>query len=143
MLLYGADKNVCEWVSLQLFKEPDGFSDLAVGIGVILQGRIIAGVIYDRYIPDLTIEMSVASVDKRWATRHNLKAFFMYPFIELGLKRVQTLCSAKEEDTMRFNQRLGFKQEGYHRQAWPMGGDAVSFGMLKDECVWIKEFSHG
>jgi len=37
-----------------------------------------------------------------------------------------------------FNKRLGFQLEGIHRQAWPMGGDALSFGMLKPECKWIK-----
>lgn len=81
--------------------------------------------------------MSIATIDKSWATRQNIRAFFEYPFIKLDLKRVQTLCSA-EGDTVRFNQKLGFTQEGHHRCAWHDGSDAVSFGMLKSECKWIK-----
>jgi len=107
-------------------------------MSVIKDGQIIAAVVYTNWHPKLSIEMSVASIDKSWATRHNLKAFFKYPFIDLGVKRVMTLCSAKKRDIIMFNKRLGFKPEGYHREAWELGGDAVSFGMLKNECKWVK-----
>jgi len=137
VLLYGADKDVCEWVSAQLFGDTDGFDEKSRAIGVIDKDKIIAGVVYNNYIPKITIEMSVASVDKRWCNRHNLRAFFKYPFTELNLGRVQTLCSAKDEGVIMFNKKLGFIQEGYHRMAWPLGGDAVSFGMLKPECRWL------
>lgn len=140
MLLYGCDKEILEWVSLQLFEEKDGFSTQDKAIGVVLDNKLIAGVVYNRYVPNITIEMSIASIDKRWATRHNLRAFFSYPFIELCLKRIQTLCSATDEGIIMFNKKLGFTQEGLHRQAWPMGGDAISWGMLKSECKWI---NHG
>jgi RimJ/RimL family protein N-acetyltransferase len=140
MLLYGCDKEVLEWVSWQLFKENDAFGKEDKAIGVIIENKLIAGVVYNRFVPNVSIEMSIASIDKRWATRHNLKAFFNYPFIQLGLERVQTLCSSSDEGVIMFNKRLGFKQEGLHRKAWPMGGDAISWGMLKSECKWI---NHG
>ena len=141
-LLYGCDDGVARWVSQQIFNNPDQFSNYRA-IGIIDGERLICGVVYSDYRerPDgtpLTLEMSIASVDKRWANRHNLKALFAYPFIQLGLERVQTLCSANEGDIMNFNKRLGFKQEGIHRGLWPMGGDAVSFSMLSHECKWIK-----
>jgi len=140
MLLYGADKDVCEWVSQQLFKDPYAFDEKAKAIGIIKDGKLIAGVVYTNYVPNVTIEMSIATIDKRWCNRHNLEAFFKYPFIQLGLERVQTLCSAIDEGVIMFNQKLGFTQEGYHRKAFPLGGDAISWGMLKSECRWI---NHG
>jgi RimJ/RimL family protein N-acetyltransferase len=140
MLLYGCDIEVLEWVSLQLFEEKNGFSKEDKAIGVVLDNKLIAGVVYNRYVPNITIEMSIASIDKRWCNRHNLRAFFNYPFIQLGLERVQTLCSATDEGVIMFNKKLGFTQEGLHRKAWPMGGDAISWGMLKPECKWI---NHG
>jgi RimJ/RimL family protein N-acetyltransferase len=138
MLLYGADKDVCEWVSLGLFGEPTGFDDKARATGVVKSGKLIAGIIYTNYQPELSIEMSIFSLDKSWCSRYNLNAFFKYPFIDLKVKRVSTLCSATERDIIMFNKRLGFKQEGYHRDAWHSGGDTISFGMLKSECKWIR-----
>lgn len=137
-LIYGQDELISKWVSLQLFNDYDSFDEKTRAIGVILNNKIIAGVTYTNYIPELSIEMSVAGVDKRWCNRHNLKAFFAYPFIDLRVKRVSTLCSAQKEGVIMFNKRLGFTQEGYHRAAWSLGGDAISWGMLESECKWIK-----
>lgn len=141
MLLYGASEEVCDWVSEQLFGVTGQF-DLAAGIGVTSGSKLIAGIVYNNMhtYPDGTphmIEMSIASVDKRWCNRHNLKALFSYPFTELGLRRVQTHCSSKDEEVIMFNQRLGFKQEGLHREFWPLGGGAISWGMLKSDCRWL------
>lgn len=137
MLLYGADKDLCQWASNIIFGVPDAWDDNARAIGVVHKGNLIAAVVYTQYQKNHLIEMSVASIDKRWATRHNLRAFFSYPFIDLMVKRVQTLCSANRRDIIMFNERLGFKQEGLHRAAWHDFTDAVSFGMLKQECRWL------
>lgn len=136
MLLYGADKDVCEWVSSHIFGEADRFKN-GVGIGVVRDNTLIAGVVYSNYCTNHSLEMSVASVDKRWATRHNIKAFFSFPFIQLGLERVWTQCSAEQEGVIMFNKRLGFKQEGYHPRGWPLGGDSLSWGMLREDCKWL------
>lgn len=137
MIVFDKHEDVCRWASLLLFNEEDAFDEKSRAMAVIKNDKIIAAVIYTDYQPKLSIEMSVASVDKTWATRHNLKAFFKYPFIDLGVKRVTTLCSANRRDLIMFNKRLGFKPEGYHREADYHGGDSVSFGMLKDECKWL------
>lgn len=142
-LLYGADEQVCNWASKELFGKEGMFNyPYAKGTGVTLDNRLVAGIIYDgiRCYPDgrfHQLEMSIASVDKRWCTRHNLRELFAYPFIQLDLERVQTTCSASNEGVIMFNQRLGFKKEGVHRQAWLMGGDSVSFSMLRSECEWL------
>lgn len=134
---FGGHKAVSEWASNHIFGYPDAWDEKARAMAAIKDGRIIAAVIYTNYHPEHSIEMSIASVDKSWANRHTIRAFFKYPFIDLGVKRVQTLCSAKKGEVIMFNKRVGFRAEGYHRQAWFDGGDAVSFGMLKEECKWI------
>lgn len=140
-LIYDAHEELCEWASVIIFGVKDHFKGSKC-IGVLKDGKIICAVVYNNYYlnPDktpLSLEMSIASVDKRWATRHNIRAFFNYPFIQLGLERVTTLCSANEGDIMNFNKRLGFKQEGVHSKAYAYGVDAISFGMLKSQCKWI------
>lgn len=82
--------------------------------------------------------MSIFSLDKKWCSRHNLNIFFKYPFIDLQVKRATAFCSATEGDIIMFLEKLGFKKEGLHREGWHTGGDAISWGMLKSECKWIR-----
>lgn len=135
-LVYGQDDIVAEFVGNLLMKDQEAFKPCKA-IGVEHNGELIAGIVYNKYEPNLLIEMSIASIDKRWATRHNLRALFIYPFIQLNLKRVQALCSAKDEGVKMFLKRLGFTHEGTHPCAYHDGGVAMSFGMLKHECRWL------
>lgn len=136
MLVYGQDEHVAKWVGTQLAKDPAAFIPCKA-IGIQRGGKLIAGVVYNNYLPNILIEMTIASIDKSWATRHNLKALFAYPFTQLNLGRVQALCSAKNEGVQMFLKRLGFDYEGAHPMAYHDGGDAMSFGMLKQNCKWI------
>lgn len=135
-LIYGQDEPIAEWVGLQLTKDIEAFKPCKA-IGIERNGELIAGVIYNNYQSGLLIEMSIASLDKRWATRHTLRALFAYPFIQLNLKRVQALCSAKDEGVKMFLKKLGFLHEGTHSCGYHNGDDALSFGMLKHQCKWI------
>lgn len=134
-LIYGQDDLLCQWAGLKLAADKDFFT-FSKAIGVMQGKKIIAAVIYHN-CTDFCIEMSVVSVDKRWATRHNLRAFFAYPFTQLGLRRVQALCSDKDEGVQMFLKRLGFTHEGTHPCGYHDGGTALSFGMLKQNCRWI------
>lgn len=136
MLVFGKDDEVAAWVGNQLFKDAEAFKPCKA-IGIEENGELIAGVVYNKYEPNLLIEMSIASIDKRWATRHNLNALFRYPFIQLNLKRVQALCSANDKGVQMFLKRLGFIHEGVHPCAYHDGGTAYSFGMINYQCKWI------
>lgn len=145
MLLYGADKDVADWVSKQLLGEIGYFGECRA-IGVVVDNRLIAGVVYNNYRESpkgtpLHLEMSIASIDKRWATRQNIRALFKYPFIDLDVKRVNTHCSTQAEGVIKFNYRLGFTLEGLHPKLFE-DGDAYSWGMLKEKCKWISSRSH-
>lgn len=136
-LVYNRCEEVAKWVGYRLMKDSNAFIPCEA-IGIERDGKLIAGVIYNKYEPGLLVEMSIASVDSSWCSRHNLRALFSYPFAQLGLRRVQALCSAKDEGVQMFLKRLGFKQEGVHRCAYHDGSDAVSFGMLGHECKWLE-----
>lgn len=138
MLIYGHDKELCEWASLGLFGVPDAFDDKCKAIGVF-DGKLIAAVVYSNYQPNISIEMSIYSVDKKWATRHNLRQLFTVPFTQYNLRRIQALCSASNEGVIMFLKKLGFTHEGTHAQAHYDGGTALSFGMLRGDCRWIGE----
>lgn len=143
-LLYGADNDICEWVSWKLYGRGDAFcKNSSKSIGISIGNKLIAGVVYNNMHLNkagdpYTIEMSIATVDKRWANRHTLRALFAYPFIQLGLERVQISTSVLNEGVNSMLSRLGCVKEGFHRKAYPDGSDAYSWGMLKDECKWVK-----
>lgn len=135
------DGFITDWVSQGIFGKAGCF-EKSTSMGVVRDGKLICGVVYSNYQETytgepLSIEMSVYSIDKKWSNRYTLYRFFAYPFIQLRLERVQTTCSAQDEGVIMFNRRLGFINEGMHRMAWPMGGDALSWSMLKSECRWI------
>jgi RimJ/RimL family protein N-acetyltransferase len=135
MLVYGHDERVAAWVGERLMRDAEALNPCKA-IGIERDGKLIAGVVYNNYLGHL-IEMTIASLDKRWCDRHNLKALFAYPFTQLGLRRVQALCSEKDEGVQMFLKRLGFTHEGTHPCAYHDGGTALSFGMLKHNCKWI------
>jgi len=83
------------------------------------------------------IEMTVASISPRWASKGNLQAFFAYPFHQLGVRRVQAQTASENTKVRRFLERLGFQFEGIARLAHYQGGDAAFYSMLKSECRFI------
>jgi RimJ/RimL family protein N-acetyltransferase len=142
MLLYAQDEFVADWVCKQLRLKPYP-KGLYVAIGIVIDNKLIAGVIWHNYHTDnydkpLLIEVTLATIDKRWATRHTLKELFQYPFHQLGVKRVQATCSRKAKRVRLTLKRLGFSYEGIVREAHPNGGDAAHYSILKDECKWIR-----
>lgn len=113
-------------------------------VGITKNDKLICGVVFNNFYKNpltdepISIESSIASVDKSWCTRHNLGTLFAYPFIQLNVKRLQTTCPAGNPDTRSFNERLGFQLEGIGREAYIHGGDAAVYSMLKHECKWIE-----
>lgn len=138
-ILYGHNIEVAEWVFSQL-----GIDDLCStdkAIGIVKDGKLIGGVVYNNYrvgsdLLPLSMEMSIATIDKSWISRNNLRALFAYPFIQANVKRVQATTRADNAHVRRFLARLGFTFEGIGREAHPLGGDAAVYSMLKHECIW-------
>lgn len=133
-VLLGYDKEVAEWVRQRLAMD-SGFGECAA-IGVVLTGKLIAGVVYHNYRHP-NIEVSIASISPRWATKTTLKLLFDYPFNQLNCKRITGLVDSENQPVRAFDERLGFIHEGTLREAHP-NGDAEIYGMLKHECRWIK-----
>lgn len=133
-LLLGYDREIAEWVRQRLEME-SGFGDCSA-IGIVREGKLIAGVVYYSYRPP-TVEMAIASTSPHWANRRILKHLFQYPFNQLNCKRITVLVDSENQPVRAFDERLGFVHEGTLRQAHP-NGDAEIYGMLKHECRWIK-----
>lgn len=146
MLIYGRDAEIASWVCQQLKKKPY-IAGLYRAVGIERNSKLIGAVVWNNYYEDnygkpLLIEATIATIDKRWATRHNLRELFAYPFIQLKVKRVQATCHRKAKRVRTTLDKLGFHFEGIVREAHPSGGDAAHYSILKSECKWIARERH-
>lgn len=86
-----------------------------------------------------TCQIHVVNFKKKYTPRKLLWATFDYPFRQLGLEALIGIVNSNNEQAMKYDQHLGFKEvyrfEGMHED----GGDIVVFRMNKDECRFIKE----
>lgn len=110
-------------------------SEEASAMASVRDGAIIGAVAYHNYRQS-DIEM-VCAGEPGWLNRVTLKAYFGYPFFQLGCRRVTAIVHRKNKRARKFNERLGFKMEGVHREAMADGADAISYGLLRSDCKWI------
>jgi RimJ/RimL family protein N-acetyltransferase len=142
VIITNAHEELTQWVELGIYGFTNGYDGESKAIGHAIDGKLVAATTFSRFQARQdgsfhSCELGIFSIDKRWATRQYLRAVFEYTFAQLKLERVHTVCSANEGDIMKFNQKLGFTQEGVHRKGWITGCDSVSWGMLKSECKWL------
>ncbi len=134
-LIFGMSDLVAKWVQRQ-FPDAPNF-DPCTAIGVADDNRLIAGIVYYNYYPHM-LDASIAATDPRWCTRRVLRAIFAYPFLQLGVRRIQMSVPKRDKRSRRKLERFGFTLEGKQRAAMPDGSDAVGYSMLRHEAEqWL------
>jgi RimJ/RimL family protein N-acetyltransferase len=103
-------------------------------VGIKRDGKMIAGVVYDHYA-QRSINMHVAGEGK-WATKHNLRIFFDYPFNQLQVNKVVGYVDSTQQKIINFDKHLGFVEESIIKDAgyW---GDIVILTMTKEQCRFL------
>ena len=133
LLLYGFDQQISRWVAERTKVVNFG---PAREIGVVRDGQIVAGVVYSNF-REGNIEATLAITDKRWASRAVLKGLFMYPFKQLGCRRITCVIPADNTASVKLCTKLGFRIEGRCRQVFgPV--DGIICGMIAADCKWIQ-----
>jgi RimJ/RimL family protein N-acetyltransferase len=100
-------------------------------------GSIAGVVLYGGFTGD-NCEISIASDQSgHWMTREFIRLTFGYPFLQLKLRRITGMVNVNNKAALNFNHRMGFIVEGCLRK-WFGDDDAIVFGMLREECRWIK-----
>ena len=143
-LVTNQDERVAKWVAdhMSIF-EFGSTPYTAIGL-TDPSGSLIAGCVYQNYTK-VDIHMHVAALPgKRWLNRVFLGEGFRYPFEQLGCKRVTGLVPARNEVAASFDEHLGFVFEGRIRQILANGDDLLVYGMLREECRFLKVgMNHG
>jgi len=143
LILAGQREAVAAWVAAQIrdvrIAPPGPYEALG---SVDAAGNLIGGVIYKEYteLQDGTHDIQMIAAGKPgWLTPSMLRAFFSYPFIQLDCSRITSIVAKAHKKARAFNERLGFRHEGTIRGAFGIGKDGLVYGLLRQECRYIKE----
>lgn len=108
-------------------------------LGIKRDGTLKAAILLDRF-GKTDCQMHIFTEPGfMWATPENCRAAFAFPFILLNKRRITCETPVSNRRMIRVNDHLGFVREGIKRCAADDGGDAIIFGMLREECKWIKD----
>jgi hypothetical protein len=131
--LIGADEIVAKWVSEKIVG-CNGFGP-CTAIGVVRDGKLSGGVVYHEFRKHdvrVSIALDGAGFSVPW------RLLFSYPFNELKCVRITSMIDKRNKRSRALCERLGFKMEGVHPKGVDGWATAVSYGMLKENCRWIK-----
>ena len=144
IILARHDEMVARWVASRMpIFEFGATPYTAIGLAD-KSGSLIAGCVYQNYTKT-DIHMHAAALPgKRWLSKAYLGECFRYPFEQLGCQRVTGLVPGRNEAAQGFDEHLGFVLEGRVRKILPDGDDLIIYGMLREECRWLKVgLNHG
>ena len=127
---------VGKWV---IEKAGGRYTQGATGIGIIKDGKLEVGIMYDGYTGrGGSIMMSSRCDNPKATSKWFYWAIFDYPFNQLGVKRCSVLVHENNERALNLNIKLGFVGDTVIKDYFP-DGDAVLLAMYKKDCRWLKE----
>jgi RimJ/RimL family protein N-acetyltransferase len=133
-LVSGKNERLLAWVAERV--DAKSFFPGAVGIGLDVDGRLTAAVVYELY-NEVSVNMHIA-LETGWSlSRSQIRIAFSYPFSQLGCQRITGTIRADNLPAQRLAEKLGFVSEGRMRCACMDGTDMIVYGMLRDECRWL------
>lgn len=104
-------------------------------IGLEKDGKIIAGVIFNEYVPDTRCSIHCAG-DGNWLNREFLWMVFDYAFNQLNCKVVVNPVPVTNKPSMRFTEHIGFKPS-LRLEDGAEDGDLMIFTLHKKDCKWL------
>jgi len=134
-LILQMDKQVATWVwdkcSNVKFALPDNSYK---GIGVSNSNGMLAGFVYSDWQPEFgTIEMSLAAVSPRWASRRIISFLLAYPFNDLDCQRISVVTSENNQKALRLAQGVGFVKEALIERHYGMNENAIVLRLFKED----------
>lgn len=135
-VLYGAQEPVLAFMREHLPCQDYG---ACLALGLVRDGAIVGGIVWNNWQPGVDIEISTAITTAWWARPRTVQRIFHYPFVHLGLPRITSRVARKHKSARTLNERLGFRLEGVKRRGLDGRQDQILYGMLRDECRFLKK----
>ena len=107
----------------------------ATCIGQEKDGNLIAVIGYCGFQAKSCM-MHCAAIDENWISKDLLWASFDYPFNQLGVKVILATVSSENEEALKLDRHLGFKDKAYIEDAH-VDGDLVILAMRREDCRWL------
>jgi hypothetical protein len=130
--LYVQDKTGCSF-------DPGMFTAMAI---LDTDGSFCGGVVFSEY-RDYDCQLSCAAETPIAWKEEVLRAIFDYTFNQLGTVRCTALTKKSNRRARAFLEGLGFVLEGRIRRGYDGVKDALIYGLLREECVYIQELDGG
>jgi RimJ/RimL family protein N-acetyltransferase len=140
-VLFGADEFVGTYVQAKLGSEAK-FAGGYSALGVVRRGVFIGGVVYHNFLQmpfGNAVEVSFAFDDPSWALPQTMRTICSYPYLQLSCVRVTAIVAKGNKRSRQMVEWIGFKREGVHPKGIDGKQTAISYGMLREDCRWIKE----
>jgi RimJ/RimL family protein N-acetyltransferase len=111
------------------------FSPYATFIGQEIDGEVKAVVAFDNIL-DRSCQMHTAAIVPNWISKDLLWACFDYPFNILKVKVILASVASTNEEALKLDRHLGFKDKAYIEDAH-IDGDLVILAMRREDCRWL------
>lgn len=85
------------------------------------------------------VELAIYADDMRPSMPAVYRRMLAHPFEVLGASRVTAEIDATNERCIRLAMGLGFRLEGRKRRATSAGGDSLIFGLLPEDCPFLRK----
>jgi RimJ/RimL family protein N-acetyltransferase len=107
-ILYDHDEAVGRFVGRFIPGGQRGFGEFR-GVGFLDNaGRLEAGIVYHNWNPECgVVEVSAASLHRKWVTRDRLRAIFGTPFERFGCRMIVARTSERNEVVRRIWRSIG------------------------------------
>lgn len=138
--MLGKSVEVAAWAAKQLpwAQEPDSFGPCEAW-GIIKDEQMVGAVIFNHHHPEIgDIEWNIVAPNTTWVGRDTLEVVFDYVFNQLKCVRMSVTLPKGAKKNREFLEKLGFIMEGTKRRGFPGGQNAILYGLLKEECKWLK-----
>lgn len=140
-LVFTPKELICRWVLAKMrYSQREWEPDSYQCIGLVNdQNNLQCACVYHDF-RSKSIEMSIAAINPKWATKGNIRAFLHYPFEQLNVGHVRAVIHHKNKRARRMVERIGFQHEGTLRQAAEDGKNLMIYGMTREDAVkWLGE----
>jgi len=107
-------------------------------VGVFDGETVAAVIVYNAHYGHYLSMHVATNGSRRWLTRDILAGIFGYAFQFKGATRINAVVSVKNVAIQILCLKLGFRVEATIRCGADDGTDGILFGMLADECPWLK-----
>lgn len=129
-------ERVSSWVNARMGSE-GAWQAACSTLGLEADGELVAGVVFDSYVPRVRCTLHCAGTGKTWLNREFLYAVFDYSFNQLGAKVLVNTVSSANTESLKFTKHIGFTEVCRIAEAAP-DGDLVIFTLRRDACRWLK-----